>query len=618
MKKRSSKGPMKDPDDPVALRRRIGKLENSIQQLNAQIDQLKVADNDLKKERNLLRTLIDTMPDYIFIKDTKSRFIINNKAHLEVLGAKNQSDVVGKTDMDIFPPDLAARYLSDEQLVLQIGKSVVNREEPVKMRDGSLKWLSTTKVAVRNPDGTIGALVGISRDITERKQFEEALQKAKDELEIRVSERTSDLKTANDRLAEGLSQLNFLNKTSYMLSQFLRIDELAPQIIKSFTSRFPEAEAALFVRNQGAFDVLGATDGFSDPQVGSSARLALGALDERGLQRSMIINDWWQDARIASLHWPGMEHLVCYVTIPLLVDKKCIAIVQLFTTAQFSGQYEDELPVLNTLAAHAAACLSNALNFHELEKSARQQGELNAARTIQQRFSVFKTPSIPRLRLHSVYLPAYEVGGDYLDCFQTEKEDWVVVIADVCGKGMPAALFMIMLRSAFRMLGRSARSAKELMCAVNEEMSVNLSEKMFVTVLCLIIKKDGTSMTCARAGHPQIMWQPCVGRKPEFAASRGLAMGFISEPDLFYQSLEEVLIPLETGNRFLIYTDGLTDANDPKMNLFGSKRLTALLAGDTSSSPEMLIKKIIKEIADFQQDRPAGDDLTILAMDVVD
>jgi PAS domain-containing protein len=82
MKKRSSKGPMKDPDDPVALRRRIGKLENSIQQLNAQIDQLKVADNDLKKERNLLRTLIDTMPDYIFIKDTKSRFIINNKAHL--------------------------------------------------------------------------------------------------------------------------------------------------------------------------------------------------------------------------------------------------------------------------------------------------------------------------------------------------------------------------------------------------------------------------------------------------------------------------------------------------------------------------------------------------------
>ena len=607
----------KNSDDPGELRRRIAELELSVKQLTSLVDQLKAAEGDLKKERNLLRTLIDTMPDYIFIKDSKSRFIINNKAHLDVLGAKGQSDVVGKTDMDIFPPELAARYFSDEQLVLQIGKPVVNREEPVKRRDGSEQWLSTTKVAVRNPDGTIGALVGISRDITERKRFEQALQKAKDELEIRVAERTLDLKKANERLAEGLSQLNFLNKTSYVLSQFLRIDELAPQIIKAFTSRFRQAEIALFVRNQGAFDMLGSTNGFSNPQVGSSARSALALLDQRGLQHSMIINDWKHSKDIASLEWPGMERLVCYVTIPLLVDNKCIAIVQIFTTEQFSGQYGDERPMLNTLAAHAAACLSNALNFHELEKSARQQGELNAARIIQQRFSLFKTPSIPRLRIDSVYLPAFEVGGDYLDCFQTENEDWVVVIADVCGKGMPAALFMIMLRSAFRMRGRSARSAKELMCAVNEEMSVNLSEKMFVTVLCLIIKKDGTSMTCARAGHPQILWQPRVGQPPEFVKSRGLAMGFISDPAQFHHSLEEVTIPLENGNRFLIYTDGLTDANDPEMKLYGTNRLTAFLADDASSSPEILVKKIIKEITAFQRDRPAADDLTILAMDVV-
>ncbi len=594
----------KTPRPPsAALLKKIDALEKKVSRLSSMLDKKNIEENALEKERTLLRTLIDTMPDYIYVKDAESRFVVNNKAHLEVLGAKSQAEVAGKTDLDIFPADLAARYFSDEQIVLQLGRPVVNREEPVVSRNKIEKWLSTTKVAVRDPDGRISGLVGISRDITERKTFEKALQKAKDELEMRVAERTIDLKNANLLLAEGLSQLHFLNRASFKLSQLLEVKELGPEIVQAFVARFPQAEAALFVKNVDKFEVLGSTKLFSGPQAEYIALSALDLLDHQNLQKAEIVKDWTQDKKYAPLNWSSVQHLPCYLTVPLLADKKCIAIVQIFTTAAFCAAFEAELPVINTLAAHAASCLSNALNYQELDKNARQQGELSAARIIQQRFSLFSMPTVPRLRFKSIYLPAYEVGGDYLDCFETDKGDWVIVIADVCGKGMPAALFMIMLRTSFRMLGHAASSARELMCAVNAEMRANLTEMIFVTAMCLVIKKDGSSMTCVRAGHPGLLWQKRRGEEPEFLKTKGLAMGLVSNPDAFANILEESFIPLEKSNRFLIYTDGLTEALDPAMNLYGLDRLNALLASDTSQTPDGLVESILGDIRVFQKDR---------------
>jgi sigma-B regulation protein RsbU (phosphoserine phosphatase) len=135
--------------------------------------------------------------------------------------------------------------------------------------------------------------------------------------------------------------------------------------------------------------------------------------------------------------------------------------------------YPQERTVLATLAAHTAICLSNALHYQELGEKSRLDGELDAARSIQSRFTPNFRPQIPHVNLKGVYYPAYEVGGDYLDYFQTEDGQWVIVIADVCGKGIPAALLMTMLRSTFRVEARKETSAKRLLCAVNQVMAVN-------------------------------------------------------------------------------------------------------------------------------------------------
>ncbi|MDD5674357.1 MAG: SpoIIE family protein phosphatase [Chitinivibrionales bacterium] len=610
MKKTTSKNPSEKPDDPAGLRRRIADLEESQRRLKELVERQ-------SHEQVMLRTLIDTMPDYIFIKDKESRFVVNNNAHLRILGADDQTAVTGKTDFDIFPHDLAARYFSDEQVVLQTGKSIIGREEPLPGTGEKQMWLSTTKVAVKNAAGEIVGLVGISRDITDRKRFEADLKAAKDELEVRVLERTLDLKKANEGLATRIDQLHFLNTTFFNLAQHIRINELGEGIIAAFVARFPHAECALCLPQKQKFMVLCATKGLSGPAAHSSAQEALALTDEAQLKRPLLVEDWRADRRIGKLTWPEMERLPCYVAIPLLADNKAIGIVQIFTTAEFKGLYESELPILDTLAIHAAACLSNALYYQELGRHERLQGELDAARSIQQRFTPRDIPSIPHVKVQGVYYPAHEVGGDYLDYFQTDNGSWVIAIADVCGKGIPAALFMTMLRSAFRILGSKARSAKALLCAVNDALKLNFDEKAYVTVLCLVINKEGTAMTYARAGHPKLLhWQ---NRKQMLLTveCKGIALGLVQENNVFADILEEVTIPLQSRDRFLIYTDGLTEATDPDRKSFGLQRVLDLLsAAPACGGPEKQIERIMADVKRFTQDTPYHDDLTILAMEV--
>jgi PAS domain S-box-containing protein len=140
------------------------------------ISDRKLAEEALRKERTLLRTLINALPDYIYAKDLESRFITANWAHLRAVGGKSLDDMIGKSDFELFPRELAQKYYADEQQVIQNGRSLQDREERVVEHSGEEKWVLTTKVPMRDNHGNVVGLVGISRDITERKRAEEDLK----------------------------------------------------------------------------------------------------------------------------------------------------------------------------------------------------------------------------------------------------------------------------------------------------------------------------------------------------------------------------------------------------------------------------------------------------------
>ncbi|MCC6612578.1 MAG: PAS domain S-box protein [Anaerolineae bacterium] len=163
-------------------------------------EQHKDAQQALAQERNLLRTLIDILPDFIYAKDTEGRFLVKNQADIHVMGAHSLDEVVGKTDFDYYPEELAERFHADDEQIIHSGQPLINKEEPNVDPNGNTRWMLTTKVPLRDAGGTVIGLVGIGRDITERKRSEEAIRTLNEELERRVAERTSQLSRTKERV----------------------------------------------------------------------------------------------------------------------------------------------------------------------------------------------------------------------------------------------------------------------------------------------------------------------------------------------------------------------------------------------------------------------------------
>ena len=142
----------------------------------AELREHKKVDEALKAERRQLRTLIDNLPDCIYVKDVENRFVLANEAVARRMGAASPAQLIGHTDADFHPGELASQYLADEREVLQSGVGIYDREERVVTAEGAKRWSSTTKVPLKDGTGSVIGLVGISRDITERKQAEKELR----------------------------------------------------------------------------------------------------------------------------------------------------------------------------------------------------------------------------------------------------------------------------------------------------------------------------------------------------------------------------------------------------------------------------------------------------------
>ncbi len=137
------------------------------------------AEEELSHEKNLLRTLIDNLPDYIYVKDTQSLHLVNNKANIQLMGASNEEETIGKSVIDFFGPQIAKPFIEDDQRIIKTGVAIINREETIVSASGEIKYLLTTKVPIKDKDDKVTGLVGISRDITKQKEVELDLRNSK-------------------------------------------------------------------------------------------------------------------------------------------------------------------------------------------------------------------------------------------------------------------------------------------------------------------------------------------------------------------------------------------------------------------------------------------------------
>ena len=174
----------------------------------------------LERERSLLRTLLDNLPDYIFVKDRHCRFVTANRAHLNLLDAKHADDVAGKTDLDLFPADLAERFYADDREVIRSGKVLPYQVEEVLDRQRNRQWLMTTKVPLKDAASQVTGLVGIARDITPLKQIEEDLARENEQRRQAQAELTQTVKDLAEAKSVSEKQAEDLAKANAELEQF--------------------------------------------------------------------------------------------------------------------------------------------------------------------------------------------------------------------------------------------------------------------------------------------------------------------------------------------------------------------------------------------------------------
>jgi len=148
--------------------------------ISRDVTRQKQAEQGLARERDLLKTIIDNVPDLIYVKDRAGRFVTANAALLRLLKLDNPAELVGKNDYDFSPPELACNYVADDQIVMRTRESLLDREESHKAKTGDDLWLLTTKVPLVDQNGVVNGVVGIGHDITARKRAEREILNAKE------------------------------------------------------------------------------------------------------------------------------------------------------------------------------------------------------------------------------------------------------------------------------------------------------------------------------------------------------------------------------------------------------------------------------------------------------
>ena len=225
--------------------------------------------------------------------------------------------------------------------------------------------------------------------------------------------------------------------------------------------------------------------------------------------------------------------------------------------------------------------------------------------------SVF--PPFPERREFDVYAsmdPAKEVGGDFYDFFLVDEDHLCMVMADVSGKGVPAALFMMASRIILASYAKQGMSPAEIMRSTNETICQNNREEMFVTVWLGILEISTGKLTAANAGHEYpVLMQP-GGSCELYKDKHGFVLGGMD--GVRYKEYQFTLRP---GARLFLYTDGVPEATNAENELFGTERMLAALNEDLSADPQQVLLRVRRAVDGFVGSAEQFDDLTMLCLE---
>jgi sigma-B regulation protein RsbU (phosphoserine phosphatase) len=271
-------------------------------------------------------------------------------------------------------------------------------------------------------------------------------------------------------------------------------------------------------------------------------------------------------------------------------------------------EFEDLAVSFNAMAKELMTSIEN-LRRTTADKE-RYIKELEIAKEIQDTFLPESAPVIPGIGIAAATIPAMEIGGDFYDFIPAGNRRWGIVMADVSGKGISAALFMALSRTLLHVSGSTMPDPSAAVRQANRWIYDDSRSSMFVTVFFGILDPAALQFTYVNAGHnpPLLVRDDCV---EELCRSRGIALGVV--PDV---SIAATALDLRHGDILVLYTDGVTEAFNDRNEAFGDERLKEFLRANREKPARALLDDLVAEVRSFTGSAPQSDDITLVVVKV--
>lgn len=297
--------------------------------------------------------------------------------------------------------------------------------------------------------------------------------------------------------------------------------------------------------------------------------------------------------------------------VPLIYDDDLIGALNFGPKDSGKAYSDEDIDLLETLSSHCSVAFENSRLLREEIEKKKLDEELSIAKKIQAGLLPKLNKKIEGLDISGISIPAKEIGGDFYDCIEMGDERYLIVIGDVSGKGIPAALYMAKIQAMIQYASGIYNTPKEILKEVNNLIYDSIDRKSFVTIELAIFDIKNKKVKICRAGH-----NPSISIKKDevnFIANTGIGIGLDKEK-IFNETLTESELSFHANETFIFYTDGLTEAFNERKELYSQERLFKILKEIKEKSTKEITQNCIDDIALFRGNAEQNDDITLLVV----
>jgi len=411
-------------------------------------------------------------------------------------------------------------------------------------------------------------------------------------------------------LAKSNEQLRTIIKIANTIGGQLDLDKLLDEIMDALFSVFPQADRGFIMlkgdqteklqpkvaRQRGREEIEDVTVSKHIIEETVNRRVAILSADAMGDQRF--------SASMSVMNFK-IRSVMCA---PLIASDEVLGVIHLDTTRQDKRFTTADLELFTAVANQTALAIANARMHERLIIRQRTERDLALARRVQTSFLPGEPPNIPGFEFCAWYKAAFQVGGDFYDFIPLADGRLAIVVGDVAGKGMPAALMMARMMSDVRFLALSESKPGKVMARLNTGVIESGMDDAFVTAVFVILDPAARRLTFANAAHcPPILRESRTARLIEIQDAIGFPIGAV--PDTEY---DEQTISLNPGDTVTIFTDGVTEAMNAEKALFGIQRVFQAMSGPQQGA-RAVVDKLLDDIQKWAGDTPQSDDLTVVS-----